>query len=372
MAERAFLVVGGGVGGMSAAISLRLAGAQVDLIDCDPEWRALGAGMTITGPTLRAFDRLGVLDEVRQKGYLSDRTKFFSADGTFQGEMLAPKLDEGLPQAGGILRPDLHSIFANRVTDLETHVRLGVRVRTFEQSSAGVTVEFSNGDVSHYEGVVGADGLNSATLATIFPNAPKPMFTGQGCWRLLADRPSYVTGPEIYFGDGYKVGINPCSPDKMYLFANVPMPGNPRIPDDELLPRMTELLSPIGGSIREVRENLNERSAIIYRPLEALLVPLPWHVGRIGLIGDAVHATTPHLASGAGLSVEDGQLVGEMLVHAGSVEEAWTGFGERRWQRSRLVVENSVLIGVLEQEGGNDTQIAEIMRQSAAELSKPI
>jgi len=370
--EKTILVIGGGTGGMSAAISLRQNAAAVRLIDIDPNWRALGAGMTITGPTLRAFDRLGVLEGVRSKGYLSDRTRLFSADGTLLTEIVMPAIEEGLPQAGGILRPDLHSIFASRVKELGVDVRLGISVIRMEERPDHVVVEFSNGELAHYDAVVGADGFHSATRAMILPNAPKAQFTGQGCWRLLADRPAHVTGPEIYFGRDLKVGVNPCSPDKMYMFANVKMPGNPYVPEDELLPRMAELLAPMGGTIREVYEGLGEHSAINYRPLEALLVPLPWHVGRIGLIGDAVHATTPHLASGAGLAVEAGYLVGEMLAGAENVEQAWRRFGERRWARSRLVVENSVLIGDLEQQGGNDARIASIMAESQRELAQPM
>lgn len=372
MATRKFLVVGGGVGGMSAAISLRQQGADVELIDIDPHWRALGAGMTLSGPTLRAFDRLGVLEGVRRKGCLSDRTKFFTVDGVFRTEIAAPMLESGLPQVGGILRPDLHSILSDRVKALGARVRLDVSVERLEQDADGVSVAFSDGTHDRFDVLVGADGFHSSIRAMILPDAPKATFTGQGCWRLLADRPSHVTGPEIYFAEDFKVGVNPCSADKMYLFANVKMPGNPYVPQDELLPRMRDLLAPIGGTIRKVREGLSETSAINYRPLEMLLVPRPWHVGRVGLIGDAVHATTPHLASGAGLSVEAGYLLGEMLVDAEDVDAAWRSFGQRRWERSRLVVENSVLIGDLEQEGGNDERIAQIMGASQMALAEPM
>ncbi|BEV00226.1 FAD-dependent monooxygenase [Novosphingobium olei] len=357
---------------MSAAISLRMHGVDVDLIDIDPQWRALGAGMTITGPTLRAFDSLGVLDAVREKGYISDRTKFFSADGTLQGEMLPPPIDKDLPVAGGILRPDLHGILSKKVMELGTNVRLGITITDLSQDASGVTATFSTGETGRYDAVIGADGFNSVVRGFVRPDAPRPRFTGQGCWRLLAPRPEAVTSPEIYFGSDYKVGVNPCSPDQMYLFANVKMPGNPHIPDDELLPRMRELLAPLAGTIRTVHDGLSEDSAINYRPLEALLVPLPWHAGRIGLIGDAVHATTPHLASGAGLSVEDGLLIGEMLADAEDVESALAAFGERRWQRSKVVVENSVKIGDLEQAGGNDARVAQIMGESIVILARPI
>ncbi len=64
------LVIGGGVGGMSAALAMAWRGVEVELADADPHWRAYGAGISVTGLSLRAFDDLGILDEVREKGFV--------------------------------------------------------------------------------------------------------------------------------------------------------------------------------------------------------------------------------------------------------------------------------------------------------------
>ncbi|MDO7836146.1 FAD-dependent monooxygenase [Sphingobium sp. HBC34] len=370
--SRHILVVGGGIGGMSAAIGLRQKGMAVTLIDADPEWKVVGAGITISGPTLRAFKQLGILDAVRSQGFMSDAVHFHQADGTLIRTMPTPTLEADIPPAGGILRPVLHHILSDRVKMLGADIRLGVTVSAMEDDGAQVRVDFSDGSSGRYDAVIGADGYQSATRRLILPDAPAPAFVGQGCWRVLAPRPASVQGAQIYFGPGYKVGVNPCSADSLYLFCTLAMPGNPFIPQSEWLDRVRDILAPFGGSIATIREGLGPQSEVNYRPLEALLLPLPWHVGRIGLIGDAIHATTPHLASGAGLAVEDGVLLAEILATESDIERAWTAWEQRRWERCRVTLENSLRISALEIEGGHDAEVARIMAESVAILAQPM
>lgn len=366
------LVVGGGIAGMSAAIALRQRGVRVDLIDIDPEWRVQGAGITITGPTLRAFHRLGILDAVATQGFFSDQVKFFDGDGAFLHAMNSPVLEPGIPAAGGILRPVLHQILSSRVAAAGADVRLGVTLESYVHAESGVVACTSDGLERRYDTIVGADGAHSHLRALLFPDAPKLRFTGQGCWRLLAPRPADVTTAEIYFGpDRRKVGINPCSPDSLYLFATVAMPGNPFIAEDELLDGMRRILAGFGGHIGDIREAMDQDSLINYRPLFAMLLPPPWHRGPVGLIGDAVHATTPHLASGAGLSVEDGLVLAEELARAPDVAAGWQAFADRRWERARLVVENSLAI-VEYEHAGDDAGVRELMGASSHALARPI
>src|SRR5688572_4348195 len=108
------LIVGGGIGGMSTAIRLARQGVVADLVDLDPAWRVYGAGITITGPTLRAFNQLGIIDAVRAEGFFSSRVKLFTQQGVQIGETVVPVLEEGIPAAGGILRPVLHRILSER------------------------------------------------------------------------------------------------------------------------------------------------------------------------------------------------------------------------------------------------------------------
>jgi len=101
-------------------------------------------------------------------------------------------------------------------------------------------------------------------------------------------------------------------------------------------------------------------------------MPAPWHVGRVVLIGDAVHATTPHLASGAGIAVEDAVVLAEELDAGGSVDEVLLRFSQRRFERCRLVVESSVRLGQIEQEGGSKAEHGQLMRDAMVALLAPI
>lgn len=366
------LIVGGGVGGMAAAIAFAQRGIVADLVDIDPQWKVLGAGITITGPTLRVFKSLGVLDEVRQEAAFSRKVGLYTQSGELIAEHVTPPLAPDVPASGGILRPVLHSILSSRTRTVGTNVRLGVTVSSFEQDPDGVDVVFNDGSQGRYDLVVGADGVFSNMRTMLFPDAPRPTFTGQGCWRVLADRPSWLEGGQMYYAPDRKAGVTPCAVDKMYMFVNSPMPGNPRVDPDEGIGMLRDLIADFGGIIATVRESLGPDSSFNYRPLEAMLLPRPWAIGRVGLIGDAAHATTPHLASGAGLAVEDGLVLAEEMLAADSVADGWQRFEDRRWERSRLVVETSVRLGQMEINRAAADEQTRLFGQTTAILAQPI
>lgn len=366
------LVVGGGVGGMATAIAFAQRGVQADLVEIDPQWRVLGAGITITGPTLRAFKALDIIDDVRAEGYFSSTVGLFTQQGDLIVEHVMPPLAADLPASGGILRPVLHRILSTRTKEAGTDVRLGLTVSSLTEDAGGVDVRFSNGSARRYDCVVGADGASSTVRNLLFPQAPKPKFTGQGVWRVLVDRPPEILGGQMYYGPDCKAGVTPCSPDKMYMYVNSPMPGNPRIDPEKGVDMLREIIAGFAGVIAIVREGLGPHSALNYRPLEALLLPRPWSMGRTGLIGDAAHATTPHLASGAGLAVEDGLVLAEEMTAASSVPEGWRRFEARRWERCRMVVETSVRLCEMELAHADSAEQTRLLGEATAALAQPI
>jgi len=348
---RNVLVVGGGIGGMTAAIALKRAGVDVELIDIDPEWRVYGAGISVTGISMRAFDDLGVLEEVKRRGYVGSGMR----GRTVTGQILfdAPAVENPTPiqSSGGILRPVLHDIFSSTVRREGVAVRLGVTVANLLQDESGVDVTFSDGSNRRDELVVGADGIYSSIRGMIFPEAQEPKFTGQGCWRVVARRPPEVERTEMYFGGPVKLGINPVSRDEMYMFILEHLPENPWFAADELVPHVRSLMDPFGGAVPDVRDSITEPGQVNYRPLEWMLLPDPWYRGRVVLVGDAAHATTPHMASGAGIAAEDGLVLAQELQRHAEITAGLRAFMDRRFGRARLVVENSVRIGEMEMAG---------------------
>ena len=127
-----------------------------------------------------------------------------------------------------------------------------------------------------------------------------------------------------------------------------------------------------GGPLRAIRESLGPQSRIVLRPLEGFLLPRPWHCGRTLLIGDAAHPTTPHLASGAGMAVEDALVLGDELAKSDTVAQAFDGFMARRYERCRLVVENSLEIGRREQRRAPIEEQTHLVEESLRVLAQPI
>ena len=366
------LVVGGGIGGMATAISLAERGVKVDLIDLDPDWRVYGAGITITGPTLRAYRRLGMLDDIKQQGAITTRTRLFRYDGTHILDLDEPVIEEGLPATGGIMRPVLHRIMQRRVNTLGIAVRLGLTVDALTNLDHGVEVTFSDGTRDRYDLVVGADSVASRVRELAFAHMGPAQPTGQGCWRISISKPPGLDMGEFFLGHANPCGITACSPDMVYMWMLTPhIERETFMDDEELFITLKALLADFGGNAGWIRDTMTRQDWINYRPLAAALQPGPWSKGRIVLVGDAVHATTPHLASGAGMAVESGIVLAEQLALADTVEAGLRSYEARRFDRCRDVIETSVAVGRLQLEHGPPEDHAKLLQAALARLNLP-
>lgn len=367
------LIVGGGIGGMAAAICFRRQNIAVDLIDLDPEWRVYGAGITIIGPTLRAYRQIGLLDKIREVGAVSNGTRLYHFSGAHIADMDEPALEQGLPATGGILRPVLHRIMSTEVKQLGTSVRLGLTVDALSQDDSGVDVTFSDGTSGRYGLVLGADGINSKVRSLVFPDAVKPYYTGQGSWRILAKRPEGLNKIEYYVGHRNVVGITPISAELVYVFMLNTDPQRTWIEPEDQPAKVRELLADFGGNIAPIRATVGPESSVVYRPLDTALQPKPWYDGRIVLVGDAAHATTPHLACGAGIAVEDALvLTDELARNAPDIEAGLAAFVARRFERCRYVLETSVAIGNAQIAGAPSQEISSMIGKALHHLAAEI
>ena len=367
------LVIGGGIAGMSAAIQLRKLGVQVDLIEVDKHWRVYGAGITLSGPTLRAFASVGIIDAIGRLGALTDGLDVYTAAGQKIGELPTPRIaGPDIAGGGGILRPTLAAILRDATLASGTAVRCGTTFDAITQAEDRVTVRTTDGRSATYDLVIGADGLMSSVRRAVFKEAPSPSYTGQGCWRALAARPPSVQRAAMFMGSKLKVGVNPISKDELYLFVTEPRDSSDTGDEAQWTETLRSLLREYGGLIGEIRDGLSADSRVHNRPFWKLLMPAPWFLGRVLLIGDAVHATTPHLASGAGIGVEDAVVIADEIAKAATIDAALNAFMKRRFERCRMVVENSVRLGDLERDGGSNEEHQALMRESMAALLAPI
>lgn len=369
------LVIGGGFSGMAAAIQMRKGGIEVDLIEIDPEWCPLGAGITINGATLRALETLGLYDEFLETGFVSDGVDICTASGQLVATLPTPQpLGSNVAGGGGAMRPELARIMAKATRDSGVDVRLGCTFSDVTVNSDHVDVSFSDGSSASYDLVVGADGVHSSLRERFFPEIKKPEYIGQGVWRAVMTRPAKLERPCMWLAEHLKLGINPVSQTQMYMFITEDRPTKEYIDPTTWPDVFAELMSRFSDPmITDLIPQAHAATANIdYRPLANLLVPTPWNRGRLVMIGDTVAATTPHLASGAGIGIESGIVLGEELASNADLQVALDRFHERRWERCRMVVENSGRLCQIEIDGGDKAEHASIMKTSMMTLAQPI
>lgn len=369
---KSVLIVGGGIAGMGAAIRLLEEGVDVEIVDTDPDWRVYGTGITLSPLTFRALCHLGFTKELSAQGHGHDGVTLNDQQGSLIREVRTERIvAPDVPAEGAILRPVLHNMMSKRVVELGAKVRLGLTLSSYTQDADGVDVVFTDDSTGRYDFVIGADGLFSTMRDMTLENAPKPAFTGQACWRVMFDTPKDWHQGQMFLSPDLKVGFNPCSPTQMYMYLLESVPDNPWREPDALPDILRDLLAPFGGNVAKIRDEITVDSDIIYRPLECVLVNNDWYNGRVVLIGDAVHATTPHLGSGAGLAVEDGLVLIEELKRSPVLEDALHSFMQRRLPRARLVVGNSLKIGKMEIAGDPMAEQAALVADSLAAICEP-
>ena len=131
----------------------------------------------------------------------------------------------------------------------------------------------------------------------------------------------------------------------MYLYLTTPEPGNPRYPKTGLAAAMRLKLSAAPPTLANLVAKITDDNAVVYRPLEWVFLSGDWHKGRVVLLGDAVHAPTPHLGQGAGMAIEDSLVLADELAKSNSAEAAFRAFRDRRFERCKYIVERSKAVG---------------------------
>ncbi|MGY1784383.1 FAD-dependent monooxygenase [Geodermatophilus sp. SYSU D00698] len=366
------LVVGAGPAGCTAAVALAGRGADVVLVEAHPVIRPSGPGLLLQSAPLRALDSLGLLEACLERGRAHEELDLCDASGTVRTVLRPPSLLEGRPASVAISRAALGEVLLAAVTASGTDLRPATTVAALEDRGDRVEVRLSDGATEVVDVVVGADGLHSRTRALVLPAAPGPRPNGQLIWRAPAPRPPEVTRYSMLDGgpERGKVGVVPVSDSSLYVWLLEPDRGAERPHPDRLAAALRERLRPFGGAVPLVADRVDD---VDVRSLQSLLVPLPWSRGRTVLIGDAVHTTTPQMAYGVGLAIEDSVVLADVLAGDDDVPAVLLGFGERRFDRCRLVVETSVRLGEWEQHPPADPALpGRLTGRVLAELARPL
>jgi 2-polyprenyl-6-methoxyphenol hydroxylase-like FAD-dependent oxidoreductase len=336
------LIVGAGITGLATATVLSRQGIEVDLVERQPEVKALGSGITLIGAALRALNSFGLYEECVANSYPVTDMETYAVDGTLAHKHPLPSpMGTGEPGMIGMMRPVLHRILLDHAAKEGIKVRTATSPTHIDQQDGGATVTFSTGERRDYDLVIGADGLHS-TVRDLVLGPVRPDFRGQGIFRVILPRPAEVTAHAQFQPAGdVAIGMQPLSADKVYLYCLFPVDEAFRPSEAEIVDLTRTKLEPFGGVAAKLRENVREPGQINYTFFETMVAPDPWYRGRAIVIGDAAHATTPHLAAGGAMCLEDAVALGEELATAPTIDDGLRTFCKRRYDRCKFVVETA-------------------------------
>jgi 2-polyprenyl-6-methoxyphenol hydroxylase-like FAD-dependent oxidoreductase len=336
----AILVVGGGVAGLTAATALHRHGFTVELVERQQTWHALGAGFLVHSNGMRMLLSLGLAAGVMDAGALVRWWRFCDAQGAVLSETDLEALWRDGGPCIGIERSKLQSALLPGVANLRC--RLGTSVTALEQDVRRVSVEFSDGSTGDYDLVVGADGIKSTIRALTFTTA-EPSDLGAMNWRSIAPiRPGGLTALQLYLGDGCVFGLVPTGAGRTYGFAYVLQPRF-HDPVEGRLKRLRKRFAKFGGCVQEYLASLEHDDQVICSAME-WMDSERWHSGRVVLVGDAAHASSPMMGQGGCMAMEDATVLAEELCAAITVESALAGHVSRRKPRVKWVQQQSMAL----------------------------
>ena len=335
---RRVLVIGAGVGGLTAAATFARRGVEVVLIERRPTFDIPGVGLGQPANALRVYDTLGVLDEVLATGFSYDQMCLFDASRRLIVEHKFLLGDHKVPAFCALSRLKLHEILLGAAERVGVQVVLGVTVSEHQEHKDRVDVQFSNGQRDSFDLLTGFDGIRSTTRLHLVGTSFAPRHSGHGAWRVQAPRPEYVRGMEFLQGIGSKTGAMPLSDDVMYLFHIRPEAAGANFAGQDHAHLLKERLAQYGSYVAEIAASLDSGSEIVYSPIESLMLPWPWFRGRVVVGGDAAHTFAPHLTQGAAMAAEDAfVLVREVLEDDVPVESRLMRYSMKRYPRCAFV-----------------------------------
>jgi 2-polyprenyl-6-methoxyphenol hydroxylase-like FAD-dependent oxidoreductase len=335
-----FTILGGGIAGLTTAIALRRIGITATVFEAAPELHPVGAGLGMGGNAIHAFEALGLRDALIARGRLLHAFSIRDARGRVISRTASSR-GKG-PDHFTIHRAELHAFLLSQL-GADTPI-LGKRAERITRHEDRITVHFADGTEHAADQVIVADGIGSRIRRSLVPWSA-PRYAGYTCWRGVvhaADMP-LDEATETWGAQG-RFGIVPLSNDRIYWFATIA--GAPRDPRLRAF-RVADLRDHFAGYHDLVCRVLSRATdeSLIHGDIHDL-DPIPHYAhGRVLLIGDAAHATTPNLGQGACQAIEDAVVLAHALREHADAEQAFKAFEQARVARTHWITRTSRRIG---------------------------
>jgi 2-polyprenyl-6-methoxyphenol hydroxylase-like FAD-dependent oxidoreductase len=341
-------IIGGGIGGLTTAIALKQAGIDYEIFEAAPELKPVGAGIAMASNAMQVFQRLGIGEKIKEAGL--EIHSSFGVDQSFKmisglrvKEVVTPRYGVG---SYAIHRGRLQQVLLSEIDG--NKIKLNKRLASLTQTANRVELKFDEGTTTQADLVIGADGIKSAVRKSIFGEIPL-RYSGQTCWRGMA-KFSLPAGKKFnayeMWGNqkGLRFGLVPTHENEVYYFTTYFTEANGKDEPNQAKKKVLQLFSVFGELPTQLIEATPEEN-IIRSDINDFVPIKQWWKGRVALLGDAAHATTPNLGQGGCQAVEDAFVIAKCLKENSSIEKALEQYQSIRYEKAVHVVNMSWTFG---------------------------
>jgi 2-polyprenyl-6-methoxyphenol hydroxylase-like FAD-dependent oxidoreductase len=317
-------IIGGGIGGLTAALALRQFGFEPEVFEQAPELLDVGAAIAIWPNAMRVLDRLGVSEKILEQAGEMDEIRWLDQHGRLINRVSIK--DQRFP-AIALHRADLQHTLLTALPQSSIH--LGYSLVEHEQRGEKMIATFANGDSIESDFLIGADGIHS-DVRLQFLNDGEPIFRGYTVWRGISPTiPSAIpfgAAVELH-GRGKRFGLGPVGRGRVGWWATANNANT-----DNLMRLFDGWYRPVLQLIEATPSSSILKTAALDRPANR-----NWGRGRMTLLGDAIHPTTPNLGQGGCLAMEDAMVLARCFEKYGATEEALRKYERARHKRTTTI-----------------------------------
>jgi 2-polyprenyl-6-methoxyphenol hydroxylase-like FAD-dependent oxidoreductase len=307
------LIIGAGPAGKTAAIALRRVGIRSELYERVPEFGLLGVAFGLQTSAMRGLLKLGIGDRLAERSCVADWHDLYSMSDKQLGRLPVGELgrETGMP-ALALLRRDYEELLM-RMVDPDT-LHLGQECVGVEQDPDGVTAHFAGGASARGTMLIGADGLHSAVRRYLVGET-EVRYSGYTAWRGCTEVEQHPIPSNLirwWSGPGAQAGLFPLPGELAWgVVASAPQGGSdpPGGHVSAVLAAVPDLPQVVVDTVKATDESAIVRGDLVDRdPITK------WTTGRVALMGDAAHPTTPFMGQGLGLCIEDAVVLAKELA----------------------------------------------------------
>jgi FAD-dependent urate hydroxylase len=332
------IIVGAGIGGLTAGIALKQAGYEVEIYDRVSELRPAGAGISLWSNGVKVLNRLGLGEQLAAIGGEMNAMEYRShANEPLSYIDLHPLFERVGQRPYPVARTDLQAM----LLDACDTVQLNMPCVGVHQDDHGVTAIFENGHRATGDLLIGADGVRSVVRAYVLDRKVERCFARYVNWNGLVDADPELCARDLwvlYVGDCKRASMMPVGGNRFYYFFGAPMPEGTQVEPGQIRAELASLFegwpTPVQNLIQTLDPEATNRLEIYdMDPIERLVR------GRVTLLGDAAHATTPTLGQGGCQAIEDVEVLTRYLVSTNiSVADALQRYETARKDRTAQLV----------------------------------